>query len=218
MALLMKLSKGGSAAHTHISVKSPKFDSTRFLTRGETSVLLNNLEASFISGLLTHLPAITAFTLPTVASYDRMVDGAWSGGTWVAWGRDNREAPIRVCGRGAPDYNFEIKSVDGTACPYLAVAALLAGGLDGVRQQMPLTMHGISGPANELSESARLEKEVTTRMPLRIEEARKALLEDKVLVKALGVEFVGTYLAVNEVQSCLSLHFITVTDLTSSPC
>ena len=130
-----------------------------------------------------------------------MQDGVWSGGTWVSWGRDNRESPVRVCGRGAPDYNFEIKSVDGTACPYLAAAALLAGGLDGVRRAAVLQMQGLTGLASELSEAQRKEKGVTTRMPLNIEEARRALSENKILVKMLGEEFVEAYIAVNKVST-----------------
>ena len=67
----------GTGAHTHISIDPP---------RGYEM---------FYAGILRHLPAITAFTYPSEASYDRVADGCWAGGTWVAWGTQNREAPLR---------------------------------------------------------------------------------------------------------------------------
>lgn len=129
-----------------------------------------------------------------------MVDGVWSGGTWASWGRDNKESPVRVCGRGASDYHFEVKCVDGTASPYLAAAALIAGGMDGVRRKAALTMQGLQGLASLLSDAERKAKGVTTRLPLEITDARKALKADQALTKALGEELVKTYLTVNEVS------------------
>ena len=74
-----------------------------------------SLEASFLAELLTHLPSLAILTLPLSASYKRMVDGAWSGGTYVCWGTDNREAPIRLCNATSPaSRNFEVKCIDGT--------------------------------------------------------------------------------------------------------
>ncbi|THH03709.1 hypothetical protein EW145_g6067 [Phellinidium pouzarii] len=98
-------------------------------------------------------------------------------------GRDNRETPVRLCGRGAAagDVHFEVKSVDGTAVPHLAVAALLA-----------------AVQASELSEAQRMERGVTTRMPLTIEQAHVALEKDVILQKALGEHFVKSYLSVNK--------------------
>ena len=61
-----------------------------------------------------------------------MVDGAWSGGTYVCWGTDNREAPIRLCNATSPaSRNFEVKCVDGTSNPYLAFEGLMADGMEG---------------------------------------------------------------------------------------
>ncbi|KAI5117124.1 hypothetical protein M0805_007971 [Coniferiporia weirii] len=181
----------GSAAHTHISLTSSTWPST-------PDSGMSALEGVFLAGLLAHLPAATAFMLPTRASYARMVDGVWSGGTWVSWGRDNREAPVRLCGRGAANVHFEVKSVDGTACPHLAAAALLAAGMAGVRAKEALRVRGLYVPASTLSEAERRENGVTTRMPLTIDEAREALKKDEVLKGALGEAFVQSYLSVNK--------------------
>jgi glutamine synthetase len=163
---------------------------------------LSRLNASFLQGLLTHLPATYIFTLPTPASYVRAVDGVWSGGTYVAWGRDNRETPVRLCGIGAddPNLNFEVKCVDATANPYLAVAALLSAGLDGVRKGMELTVGKCQVPASLMTVEERKSKGVDVRLPLNVEEARAALLADEVIRKAMGEELVEKFLATNKVS------------------
>ncbi|KAL5483506.1 hypothetical protein ACEPAI_8738 [Sanghuangporus weigelae] len=192
----------GSAAHTHISLTSTSTfwsstESQPVRVSSPPSVSLAPLEQSFLSGLLAHLPAATAFTLPTRASYARMTDGVWSGGTWASWGRDNRETPVRLAGRG-PSYNFEIKSIDGTSNPYLAISALLSAGLAGISARTKLTSVGLHVPANTLTDVERKEFGVENRMPLSIDEARKALAKDEVMKKTLGEELVRTYLNVNK--------------------
>ena len=57
-----------------------------------------------------------------------------------------REAPIRACFSDTPrNYNFEIKAIDGTANPYLALAAILAAGMLGVKRSYPLTVKSCIG-------------------------------------------------------------------------
>ena len=63
--------------------------------------MLTPLESVFLRSVLDNLQTICTFSLPTVASYARMVDGVWSDGKYVSWGTENREAPVRLC--GAPD-------------------------------------------------------------------------------------------------------------------
>ena len=101
--------------HTHISVHP---------TTGAPSDAsqLTSHETSFLSGLLTHLPAIQAFTTPISASYARVVDGIWSGGTYVCWGTYNKDVPVRLCNAASPTArNFEVKCVDGLANPLRSV-------------------------------------------------------------------------------------------------
>jgi glutamine synthetase len=59
-----------------------------------------------------------------------MLDGV-SGGTYVAWGRENREVPIRLSGAGG-NYYFELRCLDGTANTYVALAAILESGMRGI--------------------------------------------------------------------------------------
>jgi len=73
-------------------------------------------------------------------SYDRLQPTTW--GTYLSWGNENRNAPLRASSPpGTPDglvSNFELKSLDGTANPYLALAAIIAAGIDGLRRHLPL--------------------------------------------------------------------------------
>lgn len=98
----------------------PTKENKKGLERSETSVSpnLNTLEASFLASLLDHLPAIQALTLPLPASYLRMQDGIWSGGTYVSWGTYNKEAPVCLVDPHLPNSRrFEIKCIDGLANP-----------------------------------------------------------------------------------------------------
>jgi glutamine synthetase len=185
----------GSACHSHISVH--KEAASR---KSDLPESLNDAEASFLSGVLEHLPAICAVTLPITASYARMVDGAWTGGTYVSWSRDHRETPIRLC--GSPEAgagHFEFRPLDGTANPYIALAAILAAGNVGIRDQSTLSMQACvkEAPA-EMSEEKRRGMGITRRLPLSLAEARSSFERDDVLKKALG-RVGDTWVDVNQV-------------------
>ena len=114
----------GTASHIHISISSP--DGNK-----------KEVYEPFYAGILKHLPAaIIAFTYSSRASYERMVDGAWAGGRWVAWGTQNRETALRKI----EDSHFEIKVVDGLANVYLALATIIAAGIQGVKDKLELTL------------------------------------------------------------------------------
>jgi glutamine synthetase len=114
----------------------PKLDDNAFGTGADFHFSLEhlNLEPHFIAGILAHLRAVCAFTLPSVVSYDRIRDSRWTGGVWLTWGTLNRETPLRKIRPG----RWEFKSIDATANMYLAIAAILAAGLEGVAKKMPL--------------------------------------------------------------------------------
>ena len=92
----------------------------------------------FIGGLIAHLPALVALTCGSVNSYRRLQPQFWSS-AFIAYGMDNREAPVRICSPcgGDPDgINLELKPSDSTANPYLALGALIHAGLDGIQRQL----------------------------------------------------------------------------------
>ena len=166
------------------------------------SEYLTTVESTFLAGLMHYLPSVIALTLPLSASYTRMVDGIWSGGTWVCWGVDNREAPVRLTKASSPSSrNFEVRPIDGTSNPYLAVAGVLACGILGVRDDLALAVKNCDLPrtAAEMSVAERDALGITKRLPLNIDEARRYLAADETIKDILGVELVETFLNINGV-------------------
>jgi len=188
----------GNAMHTHISAH-PLGRSTPSSTPN-----LNKTENSFLAGLLQHLPAIQAFTMALPPSYDRMVDGIWSGGTYVCWGDSNKEVPVRLCNRYSDSSrNFEVKCVDGLTNPYLALAAMLGAGTLGIVQEKDLIHKDVSsGSAANLDENTRREEYgITERMSLTWDEARTRLAQDADLVNLFGEETINGYLGTNKIMA-----------------
>jgi len=224
----LQLDNCGSAAHTHISVhpinpeqpfglQALAAEDSQVLSATSENVL-TPLERIFLAGLLDHLPAACAFTLPIRASYARVVDGIHSGGTWVAWGRDNRETPVRLCVPPAPALaqtqpssakstaptanppsgnHFEVKCVDGTSSPYLALSGLLGAGLLGIQSKAPLVEKDCRVPTATMTEAEREAVGVKGRLPRTWEEARGALEGDEAMRDLLGSVVEG-FLAVGE--------------------
>lgn len=99
---------------------------------------------AFIAGVVKHLPEFLAMTAPATTSYLRLVPNRWSA-VFNNLGNQDREAAVRICPIfGAGDeagkstrFNFEYRAADGAASPYLALAALLNAGLDGLDRNLP---------------------------------------------------------------------------------
>ncbi|CAG8759231.1 17458_t:CDS:2, partial [Cetraspora pellucida] len=87
--------QAGTGAHMHISFK--EIDESKKIVDDHPSGL-SPYERSFIAGVLHHIKAICAFSLPTDHSYTRVIDNCWAG-SWICWSVENRETPIRVCYR-----------------------------------------------------------------------------------------------------------------------
>jgi glutamine synthetase len=97
----------------------------------------------FAAGVIHHLPALCAFTAPSVISYARLVPHHWSA-AWTCFGDRNREATLRICptttlggGDPAAQLHFEYRALDATACPHLALGVILRAGIEGLRAELP---------------------------------------------------------------------------------
>ncbi|MFV0496156.1 glutamine synthetase family protein [Mycobacterium sp.] len=90
----------------------------------------------FVAGLLATLGELTLFFAPNINSYKRFADGSFAP-TALAWGVDNRTCALRVVGHG-PSIRVECRVPGGDVNQYLAVAALIAGGLHGIEQNLEL--------------------------------------------------------------------------------
>jgi glutamine synthetase len=183
----------------HLSLYSLEDESP---TLFDASGALSSLGSGFIGGLLEHMPAIMAFTTPSPNSYQRIAPGMWAS-AYISYGPDNREAAVRitspVAGAEAATANVELKPVDVTANPYLALAAVLAAGMDGMERGLnpgePITVD----PAT-LSEEERASRGIRP-YPASLDEALDALEQDDVLIEALGEPLVRTHLAVARAQA-----------------
>src|SRR3954466_5011700 len=119
----------GSSCHVHLSLRDR--DGTRLFGQEDGSVLEH-----FIAGLLATLRELTLFLAPNVNSYKRFAVGSFAP-TAVAGGIDNRTCALRVVGHGA-SRRVECRLAGADVNPYLAIAALIAGGLHGVDKELAL--------------------------------------------------------------------------------
>jgi glutamine synthetase len=195
------LATGGTSAHTHISVHStsqPPAKTPAANPNTNKKTTMTPLERSFLQSLLEKLPSSTAFTMPTEASYDRIQDRIWSCGTYACWGIDNREAAVRLTGPPG-GHHFEVRSVDGTANPHIAIATLLGLGLIGIEKGLELRIEEVDDSAVDLSADERERKRIFGRFERALSAARDLARKDEVINDILGKEFVEKYLSVKEV-------------------
>ena len=175
----------GSGMHCHQSL----FDANgRNLFYDEDDPYkLSKTAYGFIAGQLTHARAMSAIVAPTVNSYKRLVPG-YEAPVYVGWAQINRSALIRI-----PRYTMgreksvraELRCPDPSANPYLALAAMLAAGLDGIDCGLnaPAPLNDIN--VYHLTAEERAEKDIAE-LPGSLAEALHLLEEDAVLQDALG--------------------------------
>ncbi|MBV9322715.1 MAG: glutamine synthetase [Chloroflexi bacterium] len=185
--------QAGSGCHVHLSLWNGD-QNVMYDAQGQLG--LSAQARSFVAGVLQHTPGLLAMTCPSVNSYQRLAPNMWSS-AYTCWGPDNREATVRVPspfkGRVQASTNIEIKAVDGSANPYLALGGILAAGLDGIERGLDPGEPLASNP-HDLDEAER-EARGIRRYPVSLTDALDALEQDDVLVSALGEararEFIG---------------------------
>jgi glutamine synthetase len=182
--------KVGNGGHVHLSLWR---DGVNAMTGGDRRYGTTAAGESFAAGILTHLPALLAVGAPSVASYLRLVPSHWAG-AFVCWGLENREAALRfitgVVGDRPQAANFEVKSFDAAANPYLALAALIAAGRDGLGVAATLPEPVDVDPAS-LDPADRAARGIPP-VPASLAEALAAFESDKVLRDAFGEELADT--------------------------
>jgi glutamine synthetase len=196
----------GSGPHVHLSVWRDGINllAPRAGDAGadDSPAGLHPVGEAWVAGLLDALPALVAVVAPSVASTLRLQPHRWAA-PWRAWGRENREAALRLvagsASTGGAGANVELKIVDASANPYLVVGALIAAGLDGVERALSLPPEATSDPAS-MSEQARAEGGIT-RLPLSLPEALDAFESNPVLRAAMGAELADTWMSVRRAEA-----------------
>jgi glutamine synthetase len=134
----------GNSCHIHLSFRST--DGSMVMA-GESPDGMSDLGRSFIAGQLAHARELTLMYAPQINSYKRYAPGSFAP-TALRWGRDNRTCAFRLVGHGA-GLRLENRLPGGDANPYLAVAAMIAAGIDGIENNMQLE-DPVTGNAYEL--------------------------------------------------------------------
>lgn len=190
----------GTGLHLHLSLWSGA--EALFPGEGEhdggRGLGISGLAYAFIAGILEHAPALQAFLAPTVNSYKRTgATSSSSGATWsprkASFGGNDRTHMIRV-----PDNKrIELRSGDGSANPYLAIATAIAAGLDGVEKSLDPGLP--SGPGESKPDAHAL--------PATLLHAVEALRKDPVILASLsGDTEIGRYYADAKEEEFLSWH------------
>jgi glutamine synthetase len=179
---------------------------------------VSKLAYQFIAGLLRHAPAITAVAAPTVNSYKRLIkSGSMTGFTWApifrSYGANNRTHMLRI---PLTSPRVESRAVDATANPYLAAAAYLHSGLDGIENELdpgdPIDLNMYLLSNSELDELG-----VAT-LPRTLLEAVDAFASDPLMEEAFGTELRNSYVELktqewwayhNEVSPWELEHYLT---------
>jgi glutamine synthetase len=125
----------GNSCHIHLSFRGT--DGSLVMTDDDDAEHgLSDLGRAFIAGQLAHLRELTLLFAPNINSYKRYVAGSFAP-TAIKWGRDNRTCALRLVGHGA-GLRLENRVPGGDVNPYLAVSALVAAGLDGIKSGLQL--------------------------------------------------------------------------------
>ena len=175
----------GSGMHIHQSLSYLATGKNAFADPGDPHGL-SKIAKHFIAGQLTHAAGMCAILAPLVNSYKRLSSG-YEAPVHISWARTNQSALIRVPRSSKPDTTrLELRCPDPSCNPYLALAVMLAAGLDGIRRELALPA------ANEENiYSSAAAHEIRHRSPLAVlpgslNQALDALEADEVMRQALG--------------------------------
>ena len=170
----------GSAAHVHQSLRSNQqnafYDARAAM--GKSPIMDH-----YLAGLLRYARDYTVFLAPYINSYKRFAKGTFAP-TQIVWSVDNRTAAFRLCGEGTKSIRVECRTPGSDINPYLALAAMLAAGLQGIAEKLEL-------PAPFQGDA--YADDAQQHLPATLRDARAALLKSDMLQEAFGAETVAHY-------------------------
>ena len=153
---------GGTGNGTHIHWSFLDQEDQPVLYDEQRPWQLSRLGSEFVAGVLYHLPALCALTAPSVVSYYRLRPNRWAP-VRADLGALDRGTALRICPLAGNDptlharqYNVEFRVADATASPYLALAALVLAGLDGIRHQRQINAGSAQALPGSLGEALTL--------------------------------------------------------------
>lgn len=170
----------GSAAHVHQSLWA---DGQNAFYDASAPLGKSKLMDHYMAGLMKYAADYTVFLAPYINSYKRFAKGTFAP-TQIVWSVDNRTAAFRLCGDGTKGVRVECRTPGSDMNPYLAMAAMLAAGLKGIEEQLPLP---------EVYTGDAYSNDAKRHIPHTLRDAREALLRSDMLKEAFGEETVAHY-------------------------
>ncbi|MCT4387914.1 type I glutamate--ammonia ligase [Leuconostoc pseudomesenteroides] len=192
----------GSGMHTNMSLFTK--DGNAFVDTSD-EMGLSKTAYNFLGGILEHATAFTALANPTVNSYKRLTPG-FEAPVYVAWSASNRSPMVRVPASRGNSTRLELRSVDPTANPYTALAAILASGLDGIKRELePLA----SVDKNiYLMDEVEREKAGITDLPDTLLAAVRELAGDDVVRSAIGEHIADKFIEAKKIEYTSYRQFV----------
>ncbi len=175
----------GSSCHIHLSLRGE--DGSLLFADPETGGRTSTYD-SFVAGVLATMADFTLLYAPNVNSYKRFAAGSFAP-TAIAWGEDNRTCALRLVGNG-PAARVENRVPGADVNPYLALAAMLAGGLHGIEEGLALEPPYVG---NAYTSDA-------ARVPTTLQQARETFAVSKVARTTFGDEVVDHYVNMADVE------------------
>lgn len=193
----------GNGCHVHLSLYSLEtgenlYVEKKSLSRRRQSFLLGEskdiscIGKSFMEGILHHLPALLALTLPTANSFRRVGPGCWTGSE-VTWAFEDKESPLRVVANLQSQSwdHFEVKLCDSMANLYLALSGILIAGLNGIANNLELRPSRHDDGAGESIQS----------LPATLEDSLQLLVDDVLLMEGLPTTMMRGYVALRRAEA-----------------
>jgi glutamine synthetase len=178
----------GCSGHIHQSLWDTSGTHNLFYNESDWQNM-SELLKHYIAGQLYCLPHILPMYAPTVNSYKRFIEGAWSS-TSVSWGIENRTTALRVINRAPASTRLETRVPGADANPYLSLAASLASGLYGIENKLQLNLEPTKG--NEYANTA------NEKLPKTLQEATNAMKTSGIANKLFGNAFTDHFIRTRE--------------------
>jgi len=185
----------GSGMHTHQSLLTKQGKNAFYDPKGNWE--LSKVGLSYVEGILQHAPAFVAVTNPLVNSFKRLVPG-YEAPTNVAWSEKNRSPLVRVPAKRGMSTRCEVRLPDPACNPYLALAVMLAAGLDGVENELE-PREPVNKNIFTMSEREKRRLKIG-QIPADLSQALDVLEKDQVVLEALGEHIAEHYIAAKRAE------------------
>ncbi|MCK4552003.1 MAG: type I glutamate--ammonia ligase [Tenericutes bacterium] len=179
----------GSGMHTNCSLSD--MEGNNAFDDPNDPIGLSKVCRKWLTGILTHSRSFCAITNPTVNSFKRLVPG-YEAPCYVSWSQHNRSVMIRIPATRGKTTRTEIRSVDVAANPYLAIAVILASGLNGIEKDLPL-IESVDANLFELNSDER-ESLGVKNLPDNLKEAIDLFKKDELMKETLGVHIFDKFI------------------------